>query len=77
LYKFALASLAVRVFIYILLNRKQYRTPKRTFQQDYFTANAQLNGEVMLATLLRVFAGKVTILLNPFELIVMWLGSNY
>jgi len=27
--------------------------------------NAALNGEVMLATLLRVFAAKVTILLNP------------
>jgi hypothetical protein len=32
--------------------------------------NAALTGEVMLATLLRFFAAKVTILLNPFERLV-------
>jgi hypothetical protein len=35
--------------------------------------NAQLTGEVMLATLLRVFAGKVQTLLNPVELLVICL----
>ena len=33
-------------------------------------SNAALTGEVMLATLLRFFAAKVTILLNPFERLV-------
>jgi hypothetical protein len=36
-----------------------------------FELNAALTGEVILATLLRVFAGKVTILLNPFERLVI------
>jgi hypothetical protein len=33
--------------------------------------NAALTGEVMLAALLRFFAAKVTILLNPFERLVI------
>ena len=33
--------------------------------------NAQLTGVVMLATLLRVFAGKVQTLRSPVELFVM------
>ena len=33
--------------------------------------NAALTGEVMLAALLRFFAAKMTILLNPFERLVM------
>lgn len=34
--------------------------------------NAYLTGEVMLATLLRVFAAKVPILLSPVEVLVMF-----
>ena len=38
-----------------------------------FLSNAALTGEVMLATLLRFFAAKVTILLNLFERLVKFI----
>jgi hypothetical protein len=40
---------------------------------SFLEHNAALTGEVMLAALLRFFAAKVTILLNPFERLVMHL----
>ena len=38
----------------------------------FYTYNAQLNGEVMLATFVRFFAQKVPILRSPFELFVIF-----
>jgi hypothetical protein len=38
----------------------------------FFGINAQLNGEVMLATFVRFFAQKVPTLRSPFELFVIF-----
>jgi hypothetical protein len=38
--------------------------------EKFYSLNAALNGEVILATFMRVFAEKVRKLLNPFECLV-------